>query len=310
MPLTLVEAAKVAPPIEAVYIEEYAKSSDVLMAIPFKDVSGGALPYNREDTLPGIGFRGINEAYSESTGIINPQVEVCKIAGGDLDVDRFILDTQGEATRSAQELMKVKALAAGWTRTFIKGDSRTNPRVFDGLQVRIGGSQLIDNATAGAALSLAKLDELIDQVSEPTHLVMNKSLKRRLTQASRNTGVGGFITSDRDAFGRPISVYADLPILLIDQDETDTDIMPFTEASGDGSALDCSSIYCVSFGEMKLTGIQGAVSGEFGISARDIGELQTKAVMRTRLDWYTAIAIQNGRSAARLRGIKNLPVVV
>lgn len=310
MPLTLLEAAKTATPAEAVYIEEYAASSDILAVMPFKDVPGGALPYNREDTLPGVGFRGVNEGYDESTGIINPQVEITKIAGGDLDVDRYIIDTQGESVRSSHELMKVKSLAYSWTKTFIKGDSRTNPRVFDGLQVRVTGTQLIDNAAAGAALSLNKLDELIDQVSSPTHLVMNKATRRRLSQASRNSGVAGFIQWQPGDFGRQVAYYNDLPILVVDQDSDDQDIMPFTEASADNSALDCASIYCVSIGEMMLTGIQGSAAGTFGISVRDLGELESKPTMRTRIDWYCGIALMHGRSVARLRGVKNLPVQV
>lgn len=309
MAMTLLEAAKVAPTEQdRVVIEEYAASSDVLMAIPFKDIDGNAVSYNREHTLPGVGFRGVNEAFSESTGILNPQTESLKIAGGDLDVDSFIINTEGEQVRADHELMKVKALSLAWTRNFIKGDSRTNPRVFDGLQVRVGGTQLIDNAAAGAALSLNKLDELIDQVSNPTHLIMSKTMRRRLTAAGRNTGVGGYITFQPDAFGRQMAFYADLPILIVWQDNNDQEILDFTEASADNSASDCSSIYCVSFGEMMLTGLQGRNGTGYGISTRDLGELETKPVFRTRVDWNTAVACYHGRSVARLRGIKNAAV--
>ena len=309
MALTLIEALKTATPREAVYIEEYAASSAVLAVIPFRTVPGGSLPYNREDTLPNIGFRGVNEAYIEGTGIINPQVEVCKIAGGDLDVDRYIIDTQGEGVRSAHELMKVKSLAHSWTRNFIKGDSISNPRVFDGLQVRLTGSQLIGNANAGAALSLLKLDQLIDQVTNPTHLIMSKDMRRLLTAASRATGITGFIQWEKNTLGQQIARYADLPICEVYQDNTDADILPFTETSPDGTtSTACASIYCVSFGDMMVEGIQGSVNGQPGISVRDLGELETKPVMRTRVDWYTSIAIMHGRGAARLSGILNAAV--
>lgn len=310
MALTLVEAAKLAPDMQTqVVIEEYAASSDILMAIPFRDIEGGAWTYNREHTLPGVGFRGVNEAFDESTGIMNPQTEALKIGGGDLDVDLHIINTQGSKVRSSHELMKVKALSLAWTRNFIKGDSRVDPRVFDGLQVRLTGTQLIDNATAGAALSLTKLDELIDQVSNPTHLIMSKTMRRRLTQAGRNNQVGGYITWVPDAFGRQMAQYADLPILIAWQDNNDAEIIPFTESSADTSATDCASIYCVSFGDMMLEGLQGKnAQGSYGISTRDLGELETKPVLRTRVDWSTAIAAQHGRCAARLRGIKNAAV--
>ena len=73
MAVTLVEAAKQSQnPIQSAIIEMYARSSDILAVLPFVTISGNALRYNREETLPGIGFRGVNEAYPESTGILNP----------------------------------------------------------------------------------------------------------------------------------------------------------------------------------------------------------------------------------------------
>lgn len=304
MPMTLLEAAKLSQdPIQQAVIEEYAAQSDILMSLPFENIQGSGVHYNREDTLPGVGFRGLNEAYDESVGVVNPQSEALKIAGGDLDVDRAIVDMKGPAARAAHELQKVKALSLMWTRNFIKGDSRTNPRVFDGLQVRITGTQLVDNAVGGAALSLNKLDELIDLVDNPTHLIMNKPTRRRLSAAARNTNIGGHIAFDQDAFGRKQMMYADLPILIADYDNNGDQIMPFTEASGNGASNLCCSVYCVSFGEMMLTGIQGAVNGEYGINTRDLGELETKPVFRTRVDWYSAIAAYHGRSMARLRGV-------
>ena len=156
----------------------FGLTSSILGALPFQNIAGNALKYNREDVLPGVGFRGVNEGFSESVGVLNPITESLVIAGGDLDVDRFILQTMGAGQRSTQERMKTKALAHRWTKTFIKGDSATEPREFDGLQRRIpvGSSQLLDaGATSGGdALSLFKLDTLISKVDDPTHLVMNR----------------------------------------------------------------------------------------------------------------------------------------
>src|SRR5262245_38039374 len=167
MALTLVEAAKLNPGdvVRNSIIEMYARNSDILRELPFENIAGNALKYNREEALPGVGFRGVNEAYNESVGVLNPITESLVIAGGDLDVDRFIIVTMGQNQRSVQEGLKVKALAHRWTKTFIKGDSSVEPREFDGLQRRIpvGSSQLIDaGATSGGdALSLYKLDTLI-----------------------------------------------------------------------------------------------------------------------------------------------------
>lgn len=307
--LTLIEAAKVAQNKGDTYlsgiIELYAQSSDILQALPFINIQGNALKYNREETLPGVGFRGVNEAYTESTGIINPVTEVLSIAGGDLDVDKFLIDTMGEDQRTVQEAMKVKALALRWTRAFIKGDTEVDPREFSGLQSRITGDQLLSagSTSGGAALSLAKLDELIDQVDNPTHLLMSKAMRRKLTVAARSTSVGGNITYTVDAFGKQVTMYNDLPILIIDKDNEGNDILGFNEAASTGAAT-ATSIYCVSLADDGVTGIQNG-----GIDARDLGELESKPAFRTRVEWYPGMAVFTGRSAARLRHIGNLAVV-
>lgn len=307
MALTLVEAAKLhsGEVMRSSIIELYAQSSDVLRVLPFDDIAGNAMRYNREEALPGIGFRGVNEAYTESTGVINPVVEPLVIAGGDLDVDQFILRTMGEDQRAVQESMKVKALALRWTRAFLKGDNTSEPREFDGLQVRLTGTQLISagSTSGGTALSLAKLDEVIDAVENPTHLLMNRSMRRRLTSAARSTTVGGYITYSQDEFGRQVTMYNELPILIIDQDNTGAEILPFTEAAAAGAAT-ATSIYVVSFGEGRLQGIQNGV-----MDVRDLGELQDKPAKRTRVEWYAGIAMFGPRSAARLWSIGDLAAV-
>lgn len=308
MALTLVEASKLyaGDPLRSAIIELYARSSDILMVLPFEDIQGNAYRYNREQTLPGVGFRGVNEAYKESTGILNPITEPLVIAGGDLDVDKFIIDTMGESQRSTHEAMKVKALALKWTETFIKGDQASEPREFDGLQVRCTGDQLIaaGSTANGTPLSLDKLDELIDAVDDPQYLIMNKTMARRLSAAARTYTIGGFITYDLDAFGRRVTKYNDLPILIADKDNEENDILPFTEAATSGTSTACS-IYCVSLGDGKLMGLQNG-----GMEVRDLGELDTKPCLRTRVEWYNGIAVFHGKSAARLYSISNAAVTV
>ena len=305
--LTLVEAAKLetGDVYRQAVIELYAGSSDILMTLPFEGISGNAMKYNREASLPGVGFRGINESYTPSTGVLNPLTESLVIAGGDLDVDKFIIDTQGEKQRSVQEGMKIRALSLAWTRKFIKGDNQSDPREFDGLQIRAVGAQVIDaGSTAnGAALSLTILDQAIDQTLNPTHLIMSKAMRRRLTQAARTTTVGGFISYGVDAFGRKIAQYNDLPILIVDLDNVGTAILGFTEAAASGTAT-ATSIYIVSMGADSVQGIENG-----GVDVRDLGELQTAPVFRTRVEWYNGIGIFNGRALTRLRYIGDLAVV-
>lgn len=306
MALTLLEAAKLetGDVIRSAIIEMYAGSSSILSVLPFENIAGNALKYNREGALPGIGFRGVNEGYTASTGILNPVTEALVIAGGDLDVDKFIVDTMGANQRATHEAMKVRALALAWTAKFIKGDTASDPKEFDGLQTRVTGSQKIaaGSTANGTALSLAKLDEAIDQTLNPTHLLMNKAMARRLSQAARNTSVGGYITYTMDAFGRRLMNYNDLPILTVDLDHTQTAILPFTEAATSGTAT-ATSIYVLSVGADGVMGLQNG-----GMDVRDLGELQTSPLYRTRVEWYNGIAVFNGRAATRLYSIADAAV--
>ena len=304
--MTLLEAAKLVSgdEIKRGVIELFAQNSEILRVLPFMNIQGNALKYNVEEALPGVGFRGINEGYENSVGILNPQTEGLVIAGGDLDVDKAIVDMQGAEVRTAHEALKIKALAQLFTLKFIKGDNETDAREISGLQARIQGDQLLSagNASGGAALSLETLDELIDQVDNPTHLIMNKTMRRRLTQAARDPNVSGYLTYGRDEFGRQIAMYNDLPILIADNIKSGESILNFDEASATGPATS-TSIYCVNMGDEGVMGLQNG-----GIQARDLGELEGKPLFRTRVDWYCGMAIFQGRSAARLQHIANAAI--
>jgi hypothetical protein len=294
MALTLVEAAKkeTGDVYRQAVIETFAMGAPILRVLPFQGISGNALKYSQEDTLPGIGYRMVNAGFTESVGVLNPVVEPLVIGGGDIDVDKFIIQTMGEDQRSSQEFMKMKKLSFQIGKSFIKGDSDTNTSEFDGLQKRLTGSQLIVNDGASDALSIAKLDEAIDSVDSPTHLMMIKKLRRVITEAAHTTGVGGFVTWTKDEFGRQLGMYRDLPILIADENGVDLPAIDETEA---GST---TSLYVLSLGEGMLMGLQ---NGEMDV--RDLGELEAKPVFRTRIEWYVGMALFHPRAAARLSTI-------
>ncbi len=231
------------------------------------------------------------------------------IAGGDLDVDKFIVDTMGQDQRSAQEAMKAKKLAHEIGNKMIKGDSTTDPREFDGLQVRLIGSQIIEadaSATDGGdPLSLEYLDEAIDATDDPNFLYMSKAMRRKLTVAARNQAVGGNIVYAQDAFGRRQTVYNDLPILLADRNSDVFNTLGFDEVASTGATATATSIYVLSLREGMLQGIQNGV-----MDVRDLGELESKSVFRTRVEWYPGMVLLHPRAATRVRGISNAAIVV
>lgn len=307
--LTLLQAAEQAFGADEVKrgaIIELFAGPDLLRVMPFMDIPGGAYSYLQEGQLPGVAFRGINESYTTSTGLINPQTERLRVLGGDLDVDRALIKTHGASIRTQQERMKVKASALYIAGKMINGDSESDPREFDGLRKRITGAQLFaaGSTSGGDALSLAVLDTAIDAVEGATHLIMSRPMRNRLSQAAKNPNVGGYVTWAPNEFGDRIMYYNDLPILTTNYDDKNAQVIDFNEANPGGGSSVGTSIYVVKMGDDGITGIQNGV-----MEVEDLGQLQSSPVLRTRVEWLMSLAVMSGRAAARVWGIKSAAVV-
>ena len=288
-------------------IELFAKANSLLNAMTFETVQGSGVDYDQEAALPGVAFRGINEEYTASAGVINPMHDPLKIAGGTLDVDSALIKMFGEGVRAKHEAMKIKALSLKIARMIIKGDSQADPKEFDGLQRRLANDQLIcvttNTTDSVGALTLAKLDEAIDATENPTHLIMNKKLRRLLTQASRTSTIGGYVTYTQDNWGRQVPRYADLPILDAGKDNANIDIIPLTETAGDAGA-DATSLYVVSFSDGHVEGIQNSP-----IEVKDLGLTDSGVIYRTLVEWLVGMALYHPRAATRLWNISTATAV-
>lgn len=296
--LTALEWAKLNPdPLASGVVEIFARENPVIATMPFINVAGSAYRYNIEESLPGVAFRGFNESYVESTGVINPMVEALTILGGDSDFDvaQIAMQTGDNDTRAVHDGMKAKAAALTHLRTFFDGNTATNPKEFDGLNRRLTGDQVITAGTNGSVLALGMLDDLVDAVAgTPTILLMNKKMRQTVRQMARNLGA---LTLTVDQLGRELEGYAGVPFGLIEEDETGAAILGFDETQG--TANNTTSIYAVRMGADAVHGIQTAP-----ISVRDLGEVDDKPALRTRIEWYSGLVIKHPRAAARLKGIK------
>lgn len=315
MALTLVEAAKLSEnDLQRGVIETFVQESSVLDRIPLLGIEGNAYAYNEEATLPGVEFRAVNAAYSESTGTVNQRTETLAILGGDADVDTFIQQTRSNLNdqRATQTRMKVKAGVYKYQDTFINGDVAVDANSFDGLKKRLTGAQLVTGATngigpvAGAHDFFDKLDELIAAVmGEVDALYMNKGIRAKILSSGRRLGGTEWMMATFDLGGetplkKRIPTYNGIPLLDIGKKADGTDIIPQTETMGTSSVA--SSIYAVRFGEdegdQAVTGLENG-----GIQVKDLGEIDAKPVFRTRLEFFCGLAVFGGKGAARLQGV-------
>lgn len=306
MALTLIESAKLSQnTLQQGVIETFVQNAPVLQYLPFMEIQGNAYAYNREDSLPGIAFRGVNEAYTESTGAVNQLTESLAIMGGDADVDKFIQKTRSNLNdqRALQTGLKTKAAAYKFQDTFFNGDVAVDSKSFDGLKKRLTGSQVITAATNGLDIGVASnydtfleaLDALLYQTrGRADALYMDSKTMIRLNTIARKLG---FHEMTVDAFGRPVSAYNGVPIFDAGDNADGDKVIGHNETAG--SATNTTSIYAVKFGADEFT--SGLTNG--GVMVTDLGEVQDKPVYRTRIEFYTGLALFDGKSAARLSGI-------
>jgi len=307
--LTLVEAQKYSlDTLLKGVIETIVTESDVLKKLPFKTVVGNALKYNRENTLPAAGFYSVGDTWTESTQTVTAVTSSLTILGGDADVDMFEKQTLQnlQDTEAVTISSKSKAIARKFDDTFVYGDTAVNAKEFDGLHklMPAGGKIHQGSGSTVAALSMAKLDEMIDAVKpgRPQALVMNKTMRRRIKAYYR--GTSGFVQEVGED-GKPLFFYGDIPVLL-----DDWIVNTETIASGDYSAKTGgtgTSIFACKFGEDEK-GVTGLQNGT--IQKEDLGKLETKDAKRWRLKWYCGLALFSALALGRVDGIDSAAAVV
>jgi HK97 family phage major capsid protein len=294
MALTLAEAAKLSnDTVLQGVIETVILDSPVLQALPFVEITGNGLTYNRENVAPTAAFFDVGDTWTESTPTFTQITATLKIVGGDADIDNFLLTTRSNVQdlQSAVISLKAKAVQRKFEDTFINGDTGVDAKSFYGIDKLVTGGQVATMGTNGATLSLGKLDELVDLVKggRPEMLLMSKRTRRGLNTLARSTG--GFLETDRNEFGQMVQWYDGIPIGVSDH---------ISDAKTVGTSNDCSTIYAMSFGEGALAGI----TAPGGLIVETVGSLETKDATRTRVKWYVSVALFNALKLAKLVGVR------
>lgn len=302
MAVTLAQAALTeADPIRRGVLELFHNESAVFDRLPLEPIEGNAYAYNVDEALPGTGFRTVNEAYIESTGVFNQRTETLSILGGDADVDKFLERTSGASLgslRAQQTRLKVISAQSTYVDAFFNGDVNVNAKAFDGLRKRLIGSQVLDStAPTTTDAFLDELDQLFAQVDGgvPDVVYAPTEIITRLKSLGRKVGGADYVNSE--ITGKREFTWNGVAFVSPGKHWSGRRILPFNTVDG-------SDLYAVKFARSLVSevGVIGIENG--GIQAYDLGELQEKPVYRTRIDAYVGLAVQGGQAAARLRGVK------
>jgi hypothetical protein len=306
MALTLSEASKLSNDmlLQGV-VETIIKDSPVLRVMPFIEIVGNGLTYNRESNLSSIDFYDVGDPWVESTPTFDQRTANLKIMGGDADVDNFLKTTRSniQDLEAAVIELKAKALKNKFEDTLIYGDVSVSSKQFDGLRklidTAVPGSQVVAAGAAGAALSLEMLDRLIDGVrgGRPDLLLMSRRSRRKINALVRASG--GMMETDRDKWGNFIELWDGIPIGISDW-VLDTHVVSGSVETGTTGGT-CSTIYAMQLGEGALCGL----TAPGHITVERVGSLESKDATRTRIKWYVSLALFSAMKAAALIGVQD-----
>jgi len=305
MGMTLVEGSKYSNSIlQKGVVETIVYDDPILNRIKFKDIVGNALTYNRETSVDGAEFYGVNAAWNMKEQGITPYTATLKILGSAGELDDFLRKTRSNINDLKAEIMigKAKAVQVKFGQRFIYGSATTDPLEFDGLHVLIASSTyntiLADSGdTQTVALSCSThLDRLLDMIKgrKADGLLMSKGMRRGLTKYLRSVGAGA--TAMKDEFGSLIETYNGLPIWASDH-VLDTELTSSGAFSASTGGL-TTSIFALSFAEKGVEGIQAGP-----LEVVPWAPIPGTNKEWCQIRWYPGVMMQSLVASAKIVGI-------
>lgn len=307
MPTTLTEYAKLSnDALAAGVIETIIKESPLIQHLPWIEIVGNALTYNRESTLPTAEWHAVNDDWTTSPAVTFSQLTATlKILGQNADVDAYVKQTRSniQDIEAAIIQLTAKAIRNELEDKFIYGNDATDANQFDGLRELIdtdaASDQVIAAGASGATLTLAMLDQLIDAVKggKPDLLLMSRRSRRKINALARAAGSNLEVGTGK--LGEFVQLYNGIPIAVSDFILDTHTVSSSLETITTGST--CSTIYALQFGEGAVCGL----TSPGGLTVEPIGAMETKDASRTRIKWYVSLADFSQVKRAALIGVKD-----
>ena len=292
--------------------------------LPFKPVQGNALKYNVEVSLPTVSWLAVGDQITENVGAYEQRSTSNFTMIGDADTDKSQIALNATQNPEAIDIaMKAKAMAHEFEKTFILGQTSTtgNTKQFKGLLRMlaelesttttdldgVNNSQVIAVNAASGALTMAYMDQLIDQImpGKPDLLLMSKKARRKLTALQRAAGSGVQMTQPGE-FGMIMPTYDGIPIYvsdwmpdnILDGASSVLTIANYVQATARASGVDNSIVIALKISDNDVTGLN---AGE--MSHEVIDPVENYNVRRNRFVWYCGAACFRKYSLAALINI-------
>jgi len=307
-------------------VDWLVKESPLLDVLPQKPIQGNSLKYNVSLTLPTASWLTVGDQIAESTGTFEQRSTdiYTLIQNAYTDKSKIALNATQDP-EAIDAALAAQAMAHEIEKTLIIGQTSvdSSSKQFKGLLRivaelesatttdldAIHNDQVIAGTDSTGALTMASMDELIDQIKpgKPDMLLMSRRMRRKLNILSRASGSGGLYLADAKLFGIKMMHYDEIPIYVSDwildnYPEGSSSVQAISTYDFDAAAVagtnENSVIFALQLGEDKVTGLNaGEMKHEREEFVEDYNAICNRYIM------YTGLACFNKFSLAVLTGV-------
>lgn len=306
--VTLAESAKLSQNmLISGVIENVITINRFYQVLPFTEIEGNALAYNRENVLGDAQFSGVGTTITaKAPATFTAVTSSLTTLLGDAEVNGLIQATRSNITdqKATQIGSKAKSVGRKYQDCMINGDGTSD--TFPGMLSLVDPTQTI-TANAGGGngdvLKFDYLDQLIDLVTDKDgqvdYLLMHARPLRSylaLLRALGGASIGDVVTLPS---GETVPAYRNIPIFR-------NDYIPTNQTQG--SSTVATTIFAGTLDDGSMThGISGltAANDAAGMQVDEVGISETKDETITRVKWYCGMALFSLKGLAALKGVTN-----
>ena len=311
---TLSEYQKLAnDDVTAGVFDNIITASELAPFLQFSSFSGNSLVYNRENTLGAAATHQVGDVWSDTEPSYTKKTVSLTTVGVQHPLDRFAMQTADNV--QSQEAVLLSKMAKSIVRKLEdlllngnSGSTSTEPEGLTSLLISDSRLLMMDDGSQPASitgaeteLTLDRLDAMIDLVEngKPDFLMMNKTMRRKMTSLARATGSGVVLTS-ADMFGHQYVVYNGIPVVINDFVSNSEQ---YEQGDSQWPSSSATTIYAIKTGQEK----QGwTVIHNGSVLDPDIQRLGTKFDKNEdvyRMAVYLNAVVYSAKSCAGLAGI-------
>jgi len=298
--VTLAESAKLTQDmLLAGVIENIVTTNAIFEFLPFMEIEGNALAYNRENVLGDVQFLGVGGTITAKAAATFTKVtSSLTTLIGDAEVNGLIQATRSDYTdqKATQVASKAKSLGRKYQETMISGDGLNDS--FAGLLSLLPASQKIDR-NAGT-WDFSHLDELIDKVKDKDgqvdyFMMPARSIRSYYSQlrALGGAGIGEVVTLPS---GRTVPTYRGVPLFT-------NDWIPINGGGGVNETTIFGGSFDDGSGRYGMSGL--TARGAAGVRVEEVGTSETKDETITRVKMYCGMALFSNLGLAAITETTN-----